>query len=162
MQHPPHHSPARGAPVGAAPPSPRCRSALALCVSLLAATGFGGCSLSFPIASIKPNGEDVTGSIKPVPGKLVDEEDRRRAKAALSTAVDPQGDGQAVRWENPTSGAKGSFTPVGHAYPIDGRVCRAFIGMMRENGAEKTYQGTACAVTAGEWAVTERKPFKKS
>ena len=124
-------------------------------------TLFGGCALSFPIASIKPNNEDVTGSLKPVAGKLPDEEDRRRAKAALSTAVDPQGDGQAVRWENPTTGNKGSFTPVGHAYPIDGRVCRAFISVVREGGEEKTTQGTACAVSAGEWAVTERKPFKK-
>ncbi len=111
---------------------------------------------------MKPLGDEVTGSIKPAPGKIADEEDRRRAKAALSTAVDPQGDGQAVRWENPTTGNKGSFTPVGHAYPADGRVCRAFLGKAREGEAEKTYQGTACAATAGEWAVTETKPFRKS
>ncbi len=104
----------------------------------------------------------MTSSIKPGAGRVADEEDRRRAKAALSTAVDPQGDGQTVRWENPTTANRGSFTPVGHAYSADGRVCRAFLGATRENGGDKTYQGTACAVAAGEWAVTETRPFKKS
>ncbi len=161
MQHPLHHSPARGAPVGLAALLASCRSALALGACFVASMSFGGCSLSFPLASVKPGGEDVTGSIRPIVGKVADEEDRRRAKAALSTAVDPQGDGQAVRWENSTSGNRGSFTPVGHAYPVDGKVCRAFLGTVRENGDEKSYQGTACAMTAGEWAVTETKPFKK-
>ena len=113
------------------------------------------------MASIKPSGDDVTASIKPA-AKAGDEEDRRRAKAALSTAMDPQGDGQPVRWENPTNGAKGSFAAVGHAYPADGKVCRAFLGTERENGDDRNMQGTACAAAAGDWVVTETKPFRKS
>jgi surface antigen len=122
----------------------------------------GGCSLSFPIASMNPSAEETTGSIKPKIGKIADEEDRRRAAAALSTALDPQGDGRLVRWENPTTGNKGSFTAVGHAYPADTRVCRAFLGTVRQSDDDKTIQGTACTVAAGEWVITETKLFKKS
>jgi surface antigen len=121
-----------------------------------------GCSLSFPIASMNPAADETTGSLKPIVGKIADEEDRRRAKAALSTALDPQGDGRLVRWENPTTGNKGSFTAVGHAYPADARVCRAFIGTVLQSGDDKTIQGTACTIAAGEWAITETKLFKKS
>jgi surface antigen len=162
VQHFNQHSPARGAPVGGARPKASCRGLGSLIASLAVMTVCGGCSMSFPIASMQPGADEMTASIKPVIGKMSDEEDRRRAKAALSTALDPQGDGHAVRWENPTTGDKGSFTAVGHAYPLDSRVCRAFLGTAVQNGEDKTFQGTACTVAAGEWAVTETKPFKKS
>lgn len=123
--------------------------------------------MSFPIASMKPGSDETTASIRPVIGRMTDEEDRRRAAAALSTALDPQGDGRPVRWENPTTGNKGSFTASGHAYPTDARVCRGFRGTVQEKKAEAAdrdivFQGTACTVKPGEWAVTETKPSKTS
>jgi surface antigen len=56
--------------------------------------------------------EDATGALpKSSLAGILDAEDWRRAKAALSTALDPQGNGSLVGWDNPDSGNKGSFTP---------------------------------------------------
>ena len=114
--------------------------------------------MSFPITSLVPASDDVTGSTSKVPfGRLLDEEDRRRQKAALATALDPQGDGSAIRWENPKSGNKGMFTPQGHAFTMDGKVCRSFVGELTQDGDQKAVVGTACAVAAGDWDVGTMK-----
>lgn len=108
--------------------------------------------------------QDVTGSIpKPPPTlcKTLDIEDTRRASAALSTALDPQGSGASVNWDNPQSGAKGAFTPVGAAYPLDGKICRAFIADVNARDAGEKLQGVACREKTAEWMLTEVKPFKK-
>ena len=114
----------------------------------------GGCSMSMPIASLRPAGDDVTGSNSTIPfGRFLDEEDRRREKAALATAMDPQGNGAAVHWENPKSGNRGAFTATGQAYDLDGKVCRGFKSELDLDAKRKTITGTACAVSAGEWSV---------
>ncbi len=111
-----------------------------------------------PIASLRPAGDDVTGSNSTVPfGRLLDEEDRRREKAALATAIDPQGNGAAVHWENPKSGNKGAFTATGPAYDLDSKVCRGFHGELSLDSKPRTVNGVACAVSAGDWEVRETK-----
>ena len=154
--------PAAGVPARASRQLPRRRSARAVCLLIVAgAPAIGGCSLSFPIAPLLPS-DEVTGSASPVPfGQLLDEEDRRREKAALSTALDPQGDGSTVRWENGKSGAKGAITAVGRAYTADGKVCRAFLGDLSRDALHRAVQGTACAVAAGDWELREVKPFAR-
>lgn len=116
--------------------------------------------MSIPIASLRPSADDVTGSNSTIPfGRLLDEEDRRREKAALATALDPQGEGAAVHWENPKSGNKGALTPMGQAYTKESKVCRGFRGELRLGGAQKTMISVACAVAAGDWEV--RDPERK-
>ncbi|HEY8124493.1 MAG TPA: RT0821/Lpp0805 family surface protein [Methylocystis sp.] len=107
---------------------------------------------------------DVTGAIPKPPPKLsraLDSEDDRRAIAALSTALDPQGSGASVNWDNPQSGAKGSFTPVGQPYPLEGRICRAFHGDLVVNETEESLQGAACREKTAEWGLTEVKRSRK-
>jgi surface antigen len=107
---------------------------------------------------------DVTGSIKkPAPelAEDLDGEDRRRAAAALGTALDPQGEGGGVSWDNPQTGAKGKFTPVGQAYPIDGRICRAFLADVATKEQSERVQGTACRERTAEWTLIEVKPWRK-
>lgn len=119
--------------------------------------------MSFPIGSMQPDSDAVTGSIRLPAGRLADEEDQRRSDAALSTALDPQGDSHPVHWENPTTHHKGSFTALGNAYPTDARVCRAFTGTIDgEPGGTVSLKGTACMVSAGVWAVTDATKGKKS
>ena len=118
--------------------------------------------MNFPMASLVP-ADGVTGSNSTVPfGRLLDEEERRREKAALNTALDPQGDGSTVHWENGKGGAKGAISAVGRAYPLDGKVCRAFISELKHDELERSIKGTACTVSAGEWAIRDAKPFTKS
>ncbi len=107
---------------------------------------------------------DVTGAIPKSPPKLsraLDPEDHRRAIAAMSTALDPQGSGMSVNWDNPETGAKGSFTPIGQPYPLEGMICRAFHADIAVNETQESLQGAACREKTAEWALTEVKLLKK-
>ncbi len=120
----------------------------------------GGCALSVPIASPSnanaATEDDATGAIPAAPlQRLLGPEDWRRAKAALATALDPQGDGSPVNWDNPQSGVKGSFAAMGKAYPSDARICRRFKTEIDRKTGGVTMQGLACADKNGEWTIAE-------
>jgi hypothetical protein len=75
-----------------------------------------GCSMALPISPLlSPDAkEDKAGAVeKSSLASLLDAEDWRRAKAALSTALDPQGNGSLVGWDNPDSGNKGRLIHSG-------------------------------------------------
>ena len=121
--------------------------------------------MSFPISPLLAPGskEDAAGAFqKPALASLLDAEDWRRAKAALSTALDPQGNGSLVGWDNPDSGNRGSFTPVGKPYPLEAGICRVFLAEVDRKGDEQAMQGTACSDKQGEWTIAEAKPWKKT
>ena len=124
-----------------------------------------GCSMAFPISPLLSPGskEDATGVVrKPSLAGLLDAEDLRRAKAALSTALDPQGNGAPVGWDNPDSGNKGSFTPVGKPFALKTGICRVFLAEIDRKGDEHAIQGKACSDKRGEWTIAEAKPWKKT
>jgi surface antigen len=124
-----------------------------------------GCSMALPIPPLLSPGskEDSLGTVPKAPlASLLDAEDWRRAKAALSTALDPQGNGLQVGWDNPDSGNRGSFIPVGKPYPLEAGICRVFLAEVDRKGDEHTMQGTACSDKRGEWTIAETKPWKKT
>ena len=132
----------------------------------LGALTLGGCSVSMPMSPFGKGMDDVTGSIggmsKSNPlSRALDSEDWRRAKAALSTALDPQGNGETVSWDNPQTGAKGSFVAVASAYPSDDGICRAFISNVSAKEASESLQGTACRDKLGEWSLSNVRPWKR-
>jgi surface antigen len=136
----------------------RAQACLLGCLAALLA----GCSMSFPISPLLGSKEDSTGTIPKAPiANLLEPEDWRRAKAALSTALDPQGNGSLVGWDNPDSGNKGSFIPVGKAYPLNAGICRVFLAELNRKGDEQSLQGTACSEKGGDWMIAEAKPWKK-
>ncbi|MBI1866861.1 MAG: hypothetical protein HYS06_00940 [Methylocystis sp.] len=109
--------------------------------------------------------EDTTGAIpaKVSPlSRALDPEDWRRASAAMGTALDPQGDGASVNWDNPQTGAKGFFTPLGQAYPANGRVCRAFLAEVGTKDSHEYLKGAACREKTAEWSLTAVTSEKKS
>lgn len=131
---------------------------LAVCLS-------GGCATGIPLPSLmsKTSSDDVTGSIRgasPLSNSL-DQEDWRRARGALGLALDPQGNGAPVAWENPQSRARGLFTPVGDARAVDDKICRAFIAELGGSLKPEQLQGDACRDRAGEWTVGRVQPWKK-
>ncbi|WP_244532257.1 RT0821/Lpp0805 family surface protein [Methylocapsa palsarum] len=135
------------------------RAGAAACLALTLA----GCAVSMPIASLSASRDDATGAIpEAVLVRQLDAEDWRRARAALSTALDLQGNGLPVAWDNPASGAKGSFTPSGKAYSSDARVCRAFAVKLDRKGEEQSMRGTACSAQGADWSITELKPAQKT
>lgn len=141
-----------------------------MCAAVSAAMSLNACSMALPTASPlaiwRDTSQDATNTIQssraPAPlSRALDPEDWRRASAALGTALDPQGDGSAVNWDNPQTNAKGSFTAVGQAYPADGKICRAFIAEVGAKDSHENLQGTACREKAAEWTLAEVKPWKK-
>jgi hypothetical protein len=62
-------------------------------------------------------------------------------------------------WENPSSGARGTVTPIASAYARDGDTCHDFLASyVRRQGPEHWLQGQACR---GKAAGKEAKPGTK-
>jgi 17 kDa outer membrane surface antigen len=128
-----------------------------------------------PASAVAADADMATGSITPRPPKEVplppgqvspfsprlDEEDWRRARAAMVTALDPQGNGGHVLWDNGDSGNKGSFAPVGNPFLIKDEICRNFVAMVSLKEPDQWFQGSACRVTASEWAIKDVAATKK-
>ena len=128
------------------------------------AVWLGGCSTAIPLPSLLGDG-DVTGSIRQSVSPLssaLDAEDWRRAKSALSVALDPQGNGAPVDWDNPESGVKGSFIPAGDAFPADEKICRAFVAELGGSAPAQNLRGLGCRDKSGDWTIADVKPSKKA
>jgi surface antigen len=135
----------------------------------LTALSLASCSFAIPggepVSWSGKVSDEVTGSIRPKAPELshlLDQEDKRRASAALAVALDPQGAGASVNWDNPQTLAKGSFTPVGPPYPSDGKVCRAFRAELEAKDAHERLQGAACRERTADWELIEVKPGRKA
>lgn len=147
-----------------------CVAAVAVALGLLSA----GCSVSFPILGLSSKSEDevaTTSAILPARGpdkntglgSLASElgpEDLRRADGAMAVALDPQGNGAAVSWDNPQTSIKGSFVPVGGPFLRSDEICRAFIASVQTQTRPLKLQGTACRPSGGDWAVKDMEPWK--
>jgi surface antigen len=114
---------------------------------------------------------DSTGSISTVAAKAatradfpvsLDSEDRRRALGALAVALDPQGNGATVHWDNPVSKAKGSVTPSGFAFPANGLICRAFAAQFETSAGVEAGNGAACRDKEAQWSLSDFHAAKKS
>jgi surface antigen len=132
-------------------------------VAALIGLSAGGCSMSFPIASLLPeNDPAATSSLKAKTGSPLSPdlgaEDWRRAKGALAVALDPQGNGSSVSWDNPDSGFEGTFTPLGRPFVRSDEICRAFRASLSGPNGSSSLQGTACRPSGGDWAVKDVKP----
>jgi surface antigen len=151
-----------GASASARGPATRC--GLAARLAGLLALGLviccGGCSgpiLSFkaeePTAAPEPL---VTGSIPRRPasfGRDLDGEDWRRAHAALSVALDPQGNGRPVKWENPETAMRGAINPTGLPYVAGDEICRDFLATVVGGANSRFVRGTGCKPSGGEWEL---------
>lgn len=138
----------------------RLRGLLALAVL---AVGAALCGCSQPLLVFrgepKPAPADeptVTGSIERRPvtfGDDLEEEDWRRARAALSVALDPQGNGRPVKWDNPETGLYGAINPTGLPYVADDVICRNFLASVIGPGRSRFVRGTGCKPSGGAWTL---------
>ena len=105
----------------------------------------------------------VTGSIEKRPtsfGSDLGEEDWRRARAALSVALDPQGNGRPVKWDNPETGLHGAVNPTGLPYVADDLICRNFLASVIGPGRSRFVRGTGCKPSGGDWTLTRVRAAK--
>ena len=129
----------------------------------LIALSTGACSFSFGLSALdddepKSTGAIGTKAVAPLSADL-DDEDWRRAKAALAVALDPQGPGTQVSWDNPATTMKGTFTPVGAPFVKNDEICRSFSAHLSGPSASSLH-GTACRPSGGEWTIQDVKPLK--
>ena len=129
-----------------------------LLICALAALPASGCALSFPMSGFMVD-NTATGSI-PRPEallfKTLDQEDARRARAAMAVALDPQGNGASVAWDNPRSGAKGTFVAATAPVAKADAICRDFRARVAPTPAEeREVRGSACRDGDGQWSVRE-------
>lgn len=129
--------------------------------AFILAPALGGCSFLWPMFE-SDRSEIPTGSIaKPAEPleanhpifKNLSEEDMRRAKGAMGIALDPGGNGKAVRWENSETKTSGAFEPKDLAYASPRGVCRLFAAQVKRDTESKDFTGTACKDDFGQWNV---------
>ena len=126
----------------------------------------GGCSIGRSDGAFaKMEGTDVTGSItplKPVEGAEPTEADLAFARTAASDVLTKGSKDSSQPWENPSTGARGSVTPLSSAYVAEGRTCRDFLASYVNGTSESWMQGAACKGDRGSWDVHTLKPWKRS
>jgi surface antigen len=134
----------------------------------------GGCSVSMPIGSLfgddetekkattgAVNGQPYAAALAPaLTGKAalspkMDAEDARRSQSALALALDPEGKGVPVNWDNPQSGSKGSFRSVGDYFLVGNQLCRRFAADFTMTSAASAYDGQACRSGPQSWVIVE-------
>jgi len=134
--------------------------------------GTGGCALSYKLDSIFGDKEssrkdEITGSIAQssfatAPRVDLFDADLAYTRAAVSEVLSRGGNDVSAPWENPSTGARGTVTPIASAYNQDGLLCRDFLASYVRAGAQAWLQGEACRKAADRWEVKSLKPLKSS
>jgi len=111
----------------------------------------------------QPADPTTTGSIDRHPesfGRDLGAEDWRRAHAALGVALDPQGNGRPVKWDNPETKLRGSVNPTGLPYVSHDQICRDFLASVIAPGRSRFLRGTGCKPSGGEWTLKRLRGTK--
>jgi len=131
--------------------------------------GGGGCSLSGQFDSVFSEKSERTGTITPSSGSkevvqlpLPPAADLAYARAAVSAVLSRGEKDTSMPWENPTTGARGTVTPLAAAYTQDGQMCRDFLASFVTGSSQAWLQGEACKQQQGDWEVRTLKPWKRS
>jgi len=132
------------------------------------ALGAGGCSFSYQLDSLfgKKDEAGLTGSLRPLASKplagLPPEGDLAFARAAVSEVLSHGGKDASAPWENPSTGARGTVTPVASTHSQDGATCREFLASYERDGSSSWLQGEACRASKGKWEVRNLKPWQRT
>jgi surface antigen len=154
-------------------------ASLRLAAALALALAGSGCAVSGPLGSLfaqkKNDGvrayasEDATGSaVSPRPvaaastAGLPSETDLVFARMAIVEVLRHDSKGISAPWENPSSGAHGTVTPIASAYNRDGLTCHDFLASYVRQGSEAWLQGDACREKKGKWEVKSLRPWTRS
>ena len=152
-------------------------SILRLAVAMLIASAGGGCAVSGQFGSLfgksakddaraEATADDISGSIgaRPVStAGLPADTDLAFARTAIVDVLKRGKNEISAPWENPTSGARGTVTPIASNYPKDGATCRDFLASyVPLKGSQTWLQGEACREKQGAWEVKSLRPWTRS
>jgi surface antigen len=94
--------------------------------------------------------------------KLPPDADLAYARAAVTAVLSRGEKDTSMPWENPSTGARGTVTPIASAYTQDGQTCRDFLASFVSGSSQAWLQGEACRQQRGGWEVRTLKPWKRS
>jgi surface antigen len=157
-------------------------ASLRLAALLGLALSLGGCAVSGPMGSMFAKSkdrdetrayanEDVTGSVaRPAAtpasastAGLPSETDLVFARMAIADVLKRGSKEISSPWENPSSGARGTVTPIASVYQRAGATCRDFLASyVHRQGTETWMQGEACRDKGGDWEVKSLRPWSRS
>lgn len=153
-------------------------ASLRLAAIIVMALGVSGCAVSGQFGSMFGGGEgsqayaneDTTGSVasrpvSPASSKtgLPSETDLVFTRLAVVEVLKRGTKEASAPWENPSSGARGTVTPIASAYDRDGVTCRDFLASyVRREGTETWLQGEACRAKKGAWEIKSLRPWTRS
>jgi len=133
------------------------------------AVPLGGCSLSGQLDSFFPSSGDksertgtVTSSSAKEEAQLPPPADLAYARAAANAVLSRGEKDSSMPWENPSTGTRGTVTPIASAYTQDGQTCRDFLASFVSGSSQSWVQGEACKQQQGSWQVRSFKPWKRS
>ena len=129
----------------------------------------GGCSLSGQLDSFFPSSSDKSERTGTVASSGTKEEaqlpppaDLAYARAAANAVLSRGEKDSSMPWENPSTGTRGTVTPIASAYTQDGQTCRDFLASFVSGSSQSWVQGEACKQQQGNWQVRSFKPWKRS
>ena len=149
----------------------RAGAARAACGVVLAglALPIGACSTTYQLGGLSSSAEPApkyTGSTDSTADKkeapILAGGDLAAAKAVVARLFSFDRKDLALPWENPTTGARGTVTPLASAYTQDGTTCHDFLASYIKDAAESWFQGGACRIDGGRWEVRHLKPLQRS
>ena len=105
-------------------------------------------------AAIRPN---ATGH-----QSVAEDRDLAAAREAVSEALAKGGRDASVPWEDPSTGARGTVTPLSNSHTQHGTTCRDFLASYVRNGSESWLQGEACRGLQGRWEVRHMRPWRRT
>ncbi len=85
-------------------------------------------------------------------GKLMDEDDRKKAQQTAQSTLEYNQIGQMSSWKNPDSGNSGSYTPT-RTYKSGDTDCREFQQDIIVDGHTERAYGRACRQPSGAWKL---------
>jgi hypothetical protein len=74
---------------------------------------------------------------------------------ALNNALETAPVGSETQWQNPTSGAYGTISPLSGQTVSAGQTCRDYRRTRVAYGETRAYEGTACREPDGWWTISE-------
>ena len=138
------------------------RPPAAAATALALAFASAGCSYQLDALRADSGSEiEHTGSLAPKTA-LASDSDLAVTRAAVNEMLRKGGKTASMPWENPSTGAHGTVTPLASAYTQDGVTCRDFLASYVRDGSASWLQGEACSAKTGSWEVRQLKPWRKS
>jgi hypothetical protein len=117
-------------------------------------------------ARAEASAADITGSVgtrKTSTAALPSDTDLVFTRMAVVDVLQRGSKETSSPWENPSSGARGTVTPIASAYTRDGETCREFLASYVKHASPEVWlQGEACRAGKGGWEVKSMRPWTRS